>query len=80
MHDIGKIGVTEAILLKSGRLDDGEMAVMRPHVEKGLEILQRVMTNLVGGDLALAGEGGGLLDPVCVAALERIVAEFRDQP
>ena len=43
LHDIGKIGIPDAILLKPGRLDAGEMAVMRTHVEKGLEILQRVL-------------------------------------
>ena len=43
LHDIGKIGIPDAILLKPGRLDDAEMAVMRTHVEKGLEILQRVL-------------------------------------
>jgi HD-GYP domain-containing protein (c-di-GMP phosphodiesterase class II) len=43
LHDIGKIGIPDAILLKPGRLDDGEMAVMRTHVEKGLVILERVL-------------------------------------
>jgi HD-GYP domain-containing protein (c-di-GMP phosphodiesterase class II) len=152
LHDIGKIGIPDAILLKPGRLDVGEMAVMRTHVEKGLEILQRVLaaqgladeaatrviTNLVathherldgsgypaglrGDEIPVEGrivavadvfdalthtrpyrqslsmEEGlaivrqqadeGVLDPVCVAALERqrpalerIVAEFRDLP
>jgi len=43
LHDIGKIGIPDAILLKPGRLDDAEMAEMRTHVEKGLEILERVL-------------------------------------
>jgi HD-GYP domain-containing protein (c-di-GMP phosphodiesterase class II) len=43
LHDIGKIDIPDAILLKPGRLDDAEMAVMRTHVEKGLEILERVL-------------------------------------
>ena len=43
LHDIGKIGIPDAILLKPGRLDDEEMAVMRTHVQKGLEILDKVL-------------------------------------
>ena len=43
LHDIGKIGIPDAILLKPGRLDGEEMAVMRSHVEKGLEILDKVL-------------------------------------
>ena len=152
LHDIGKIGIPDVILLKPGRLDPGEMAVMRTHVEKGVAILAKVldqhgiaedpasalMANVIrchherldgsgypaglrGEQIPLEGrivavadvfdavtstrpyrrsvsvaEGlalvqqqadGGLLDPVCVAALvgqqaelERIVAAFWDLP
>lgn len=34
-HDIGKIGIPDAVLLKPGRLDEQEMAVMRSHAERG---------------------------------------------
>jgi response regulator RpfG family c-di-GMP phosphodiesterase len=39
LHDIGKIGVPDAILLKPGRLSDEEMAMMQTHPGKGSEIL-----------------------------------------
>lgn len=39
LHDVGKIGIPDAILLKPGRLDDTEMAIMRTHVELGEEIV-----------------------------------------
>jgi hypothetical protein len=39
LHDVGKIGIPDAILLKPGRLDDDEMAVMRTHVGMGEEIV-----------------------------------------
>jgi HD-GYP domain-containing protein (c-di-GMP phosphodiesterase class II) len=39
LHDVGKIGITDAILLKPGRLDDAEMSIMRTHVEQGKEIV-----------------------------------------
>ncbi len=42
LHDIGKIGIADSILLKHGALDDREMAVMRTHPEIGHAILKDV--------------------------------------
>mgnify|MGYP005841883809 CR=1 FL=1 len=39
MHDIGKIGIPDGILLKPGKLDEREWAVMRTHPQIGAEIL-----------------------------------------
>jgi HD-GYP domain-containing protein (c-di-GMP phosphodiesterase class II) len=39
IHDIGKIGVSDAVLLKQGPLDADEWAVMRRHPEIGSYIL-----------------------------------------
>jgi putative two-component system response regulator len=39
LHDVGKIGVTDRILRKEGRLDPGEMAVMRTHTSIGARVL-----------------------------------------
>jgi len=39
LHDIGKIGIPEEILNKTGRLNDGEWEIVRSHPEKGVEIL-----------------------------------------
>jgi response regulator RpfG family c-di-GMP phosphodiesterase len=39
LHDVGKIGVPDAILLKPGRLTDDEMDIMRQHVPIGAGIL-----------------------------------------
>jgi HD-GYP domain-containing protein (c-di-GMP phosphodiesterase class II) len=39
LHDAGKIGIPDAILLKPGKLDDDEMAIMRTHVGMGEEIV-----------------------------------------
>lgn len=39
MHDIGKLGIPDRVLLKPGRLDDEEWAVMRTHAEIGARIL-----------------------------------------
>lgn len=42
LHDIGKIGVREAILLKPGTLDDDEFAQMKHHPLIGANILRPV--------------------------------------
>ncbi|MCK5933649.1 MAG: HD domain-containing protein [Fulvimarina manganoxydans] len=47
LHDIGKIGVCDAILQKPGRLTDEEMALMRRHVEFGADILRDASTEVV---------------------------------
>lgn len=39
LHDIGKVGIPDSILLKPGRLDQDEIAIMRQHVDKGVEAL-----------------------------------------
>lgn len=39
MHDIGKIGIPDQILLKPGPLNDEELCVMRRHAEIGYQIL-----------------------------------------
>ena len=42
LHDIGKIGVRDAVLLKPGPLDEGEWAEMRRHPALGYEILKGI--------------------------------------
>ena len=39
LHDIGKIGIPESVLLKQGKLDDRELKEMRKHTIYGEEIL-----------------------------------------
>ncbi len=39
MHDIGKVAIPDMILLKAGKLDDAEMAVMRSHAFIGYQVL-----------------------------------------
>ena len=41
LHDIGKIGVPDAVLLKEGRLNEEEWQQMKRHPEIGAEILSK---------------------------------------
>ncbi|NCD24867.1 MAG: DUF3369 domain-containing protein [Deltaproteobacteria bacterium] len=40
MHDVGKIGIPDSILLKPGRLTDEEFAIMKTHPRIGFHILK----------------------------------------
>nr|HEX4312689.1 HD-GYP domain-containing protein [Kofleriaceae bacterium] len=42
LHDIGKIGVRDAVLLKPGPLDEAEWVHMREHPVKGYEIASKI--------------------------------------
>jgi response regulator RpfG family c-di-GMP phosphodiesterase len=55
MHDIGKVGIPDHILLKPGKLDPDEMAIMRTHAQIGADILEGSASPLlqVGAILAL---------------------------
>ena len=45
LHDIGKIGIPDNILLKPGKLDDDERIVMNTHASKGREIVDELLKN-----------------------------------
>ncbi len=51
LHDIGKIGIPDAILNKPGRLTDEEFEIMKSHTTKGAKILADISTipNIVEG-------------------------------
>lgn len=45
LHDIGKIGIPDSILLKPGKLDDDEWEVMKTHVMIGVRIIEDFVEN-----------------------------------
>jgi cyclic di-GMP phosphodiesterase len=47
LHDVGKIGIPDRVLLKPGRLDAEELAVMRRHTTIGGDILAGSRSPLV---------------------------------
>lgn len=52
MHDIGKVGIPDAVLLKPGRLDDGERKVIEQHPDLGYRALDAILRH-GGGDRLL---------------------------
>ncbi|PKO11716.1 MAG: hypothetical protein CVU39_27920 [Chloroflexi bacterium HGW-Chloroflexi-10] len=42
LHDIGKIGIPDAILQKPDRLSDAELAIMQTHPEKAYQIISQI--------------------------------------
>lgn len=55
MHDVGKLGIPDGILLKPGRLDDQEFMVMKRHPEIGHAILDGSASQLIamGAEIAM---------------------------
>lgn len=55
MHDIGKIGIPDAILLKPGKLTPGEWESMKCHTQIGAELLDGDSSELIymGREIAL---------------------------
>jgi len=41
LHDVGKIGIRDEVLLKPGKLTDDEYEIMKTHVDHGLDIVSR---------------------------------------
>ncbi len=54
LHDVGKIGIPDAILLKPGKLNEAEWITMRSHVTQGEEIVSG-MGWLDGASAIVAG-------------------------
>jgi HD-GYP domain-containing protein (c-di-GMP phosphodiesterase class II) len=53
VHDVGKIGVPEAVLTKPGRLTPAEFEMVKAHPELGVRIVERIpqMRDLIPGVL-----------------------------
>lgn len=56
LHDVGKIGVPDAVLLKHGSLDDAEWEEMRTHPEKGYRIVSQMPGMEEAAEIVLSHE------------------------
>jgi len=85
LHDVGKIAIPQEILLKPGRLDEEEMALMRRHAQIGAAILSSsgVPALRLGESIALSHhehwDGGGLSgEAIPIAARIAAIADVFD--
>ena len=51
LHDIGKIGIRDNVLLKEGKLNDEEWKIMKSHSEQGYNILMNAKSFEVVADV-----------------------------
>ena len=56
LHDIGKVGIPDSILLKAGKLSDDEMQVMKTHTTLGSDAIEEAINSL-SSSLAIDGTG-----------------------
>ena len=74
LHDVGKVGIPDAILKKPGKLDDREFAVMQRHTVIGARLFQGLRTDFdeVAREVALhhheRWDGGGYPGPLEIEA------------
>jgi HD-GYP domain-containing protein (c-di-GMP phosphodiesterase class II) len=83
LHDVGKIGIPDNVLLKPGRLDAEELNLMRSHPRRGYDILTSILDD---DELAVASvvlhhhegfDGAGYPDRLkgeAIPVMSRIVA------
>lgn len=55
LHDIGKVGIPDAVLLKPGKLSEIEWVIMRTHTFVGAQTLLQVNREYPGNDLIRTG-------------------------
>jgi len=67
LHDIGKIAIPDTVLLKPGPLNDAEMKIMKTHVTKGVEIIEKLIHEF------------GLADAFHTSMLSNIVAYHHEK-
>lgn len=83
MHDVGKIGIPDRIMLKPGPLDDAEWVIMRTHPEIGAKIIGEHDSPLLKEAMLIAAthhekwDGSGYPSQLCGEAIPlvgRIIA------
>lgn len=57
LHDIGKVGIPDAILLKPGPLTAEEFTVMKTHPSIGADAISRAMEQAASGDMREVADG-----------------------
>lgn len=78
LHDVGKVGIPDALLQKAGRLTEEEWIVMRTHASVGADIIRLIPDLQVLGPLIRAHherwDGTGYPDALAAEAIPRAPA------
>ena len=59
LHDVGKVGIPDSILLKPGKLTESEWTVMKTHALIGENVLLSAADEAGSADLKIAGDLAG---------------------
>ncbi|ODN30054.1 HD-GYP domain-containing protein [Fervidobacterium thailandense] len=68
LHDIGKVGIPDSILLKPGKLDPEEWEIMKTHVEKGVKIIEEFQQN-----------ARNIMEPKSLETMKNIIADHHER-
>lgn len=49
LHDVGKIGIRDDILMKPGKLTEAEFEIMKTHTTFGVKVIEKIATNTIEG-------------------------------
>jgi HD-GYP domain-containing protein (c-di-GMP phosphodiesterase class II) len=83
VHDVGKVGIPDRVLLKPGRLDPAEWEIMQSHAERGQRLLMAIQHESIEPVAIVVRhhhegfDGGGYLDGLAgedIPILSRIIA------
>ncbi len=74
LHDVGKIGIPDAVLLKPGKLDPAEWEIMRGHCVFGCEILGPLSSHDQAHEICLDALTAAAAEDNELLALARVMA------
>ena len=61
LHDIGKIGISDTILLKPGRLTNEEFEIMKTHTTIGCDMLEKLYRNRTSEFTVIVMRSAGII-------------------
>ena len=70
LHDIGKVGIADAILLKPGKLTPDEFEIMKTHAQIGADALGESINQVLASRAERAKQGNGHVSDSALDFLE----------
>lgn len=75
LHDVGKIGISDNILLKPGRLTDEERKIMQKHAQVGADVLN-AHAEMLGNGMNLHSQLGSMIPDSSQSPLTQLAASI----